>query len=189
MEPLGIARSPTGAEPKCVRCRHYKLYPPDPALLKSSPQHRCARIVDLVTDRRTETDCHTMRHPWGECGWYGKLFEDAPRPPPPPPPPPPLPPTPPEWRFWWTVLDAFLVLATLAILAHIIWWTLGDKTDQPRVIKTGEVSVRDGSCCVTTRTRLLVTDKRSLWQFEASPGVWENCGADCEKAWRRMLAE
>ena len=40
---------------------------------------------------------------------------------------------------------------------------------------------------VTARTRLLAIGKRSLWQFEASPGVWEDCGDDCEKALRRAL--
>ena len=86
-----------------------------------------------------------------------------------------------------------LVALLLALLA-LAFWRYEQETYQTRVIKTGEVSVKkvsvkDGSCCVTARTQLLDIGKRSVWQFEASPGVWEDCGDDCEKALRTKLAK
>ena len=66
------------------------------------------------------------------------------------------------------------------------------ETSQPRVIQTGEVSLRkvsmkDGTCCVTARTRLMAIGKRSLWQVEVSPGNWRDCGNDCEQVLRKAL--
>ena len=87
-------------------------------------------------------------------------------------------------------LITLLVLSALAISA-LAYWAYEQETDQPRVIQTGkvsfkrEISVKDGSCCVTARTQLLATGKRSLWQVEVSPGDWRDCGNDCEKALRR----
>ena len=94
---------------------------------------------------------------------------------------------------------ALLLLVSLALLALIYW--AYDKTrinptkkrrTQPRVIKTGEVSLKkvslkDGTCCVTARTRLMATGKSSLWQVEISPGNWRDCGNDCEQALQKAL--
>ena len=94
---------------------------------------------------------------------------------------------------------ALLLLVSLALLALIYWAYVNDtsqphenETDQPRVIKTGEVSLKkvsakDGTCCVTARTQLMATGKRSLWQVEASPGNWRDCGNDCEQTLRKAL--
>ena len=191
MKLLGNARGIKGYEkPNCVNCAHHMLHQADPVLIYSSPKHRCTIAIDLVTGAMTETDCYAMRHRWGACGPDAELFKllDAPVPPPPVPPP-----SPDEWDIR-KVLKALLVgLAALAILA-LVYWAYEHETDQPRVIQTGEVSVKkvsvkDGSCCVTARTQLLATGKRSLWQFEASPGVWEDCGDDCQEALRRKLAK
>jgi hypothetical protein len=184
VELLGVARSVTGDEPKCINCKHYKLYPPDPVLIYSSPKHRCTAAIDLVTGKMTETDCYAMRHRWVECGPDAKLFKLNDDPPPPPPPPPPHPPV--KW-----VTRLLVGLVALAILA-LAFWGYKQETAQPIVIKTGEVSVKkvsvkDGSCCVTARTRLLAKGGRSLWQFEASPGFWEDCGDDCQQALRRKV--
>ena len=61
--------------PNCVKCAYYKLYPPDPVLLYSSPKHRCTVAIDLVTGKNTETDCYAMRHIRGECGPDARFFE------------------------------------------------------------------------------------------------------------------
>lgn len=186
---LGSARSITGDErPKCADCAYHRLIPPDPVLIYSSPKHRCGAAIDLVTGKTIEADCYAMRHRWVECGPDAKLFKDRPAPPNEEtrPVPPPLPVE--------RDMNPLLVgLITLAILA-LAYWAYEHQTSQPSVIRTGEVrvkkvSVKDGSCCVTARTRLLATDKRSLWQFEPSPGVWEDCGDDCEKALRIKLAK
>jgi len=189
---LGNARSIKGHErPNCTKCARYKLYPPDPVLIYSSPKHHCTAAIDLVTGKMIETDCYAMRHRWGACGPDAKLFEDAPIDPDKPPAALLLP----EERSMRLGWKALLVgLGALAILA-LAYWAYGDETYQPSVIQTGEVSqmrevsVKDGSRRVTARTRLLAIGKRSLWQFEASPGVWEDCGDDCEKALRRKLAK
>jgi hypothetical protein len=189
VELLGVARSVTGAEPKCINCKHYKLYPPDPVLLYSSPKHRCTAAIDLVTGKMTETDCYAMRHRWVECGPEAKLFklnEDAPVPPPS------VPPILPVKKERIGLISLLAALAALALLVALAFWRYEQETAQPIVVKTGEVSVRrvsvkDGSCCVTARTRLVAIGKRSLWQFEASPNVWEDCGDDCEKALRTKL--
>jgi hypothetical protein len=173
----------------------YKLYPPDPVLIYSSPKHHCTAAIDLVTGAMTETDCYAMRHRWGACGPDAKLFEDAPA------------------NGETTAapllpveqgiregLKALLVgLGALALLALAFWVyeheTYEHETHQPTVIQTGdvsqmrEVSVKDGSSRVTARTRLLSIGERSLWQVEVSPGDWRDCGGDCEKALRRALAE
>jgi len=186
---LGVARSVTGDEPKCINCIHYKLYPPDPVLLYASPKHRCTAAIDLVTGKTIETDCYAMRHEWVECGPDAKLFKAAPAPPDE---------TAAEAstervrRSGWEAL--LFGLVALAILVTLVYRAYEHETDQPRVIQTGKVSVKkvsvkDGSCCVTARTRLVAIGGRSLWQFEASQGGWEDCGDDCEKALRRKLAK
>jgi hypothetical protein len=192
---LGIVRSATGNEPKCVDCKRHKLYPADPVLVFSSPKHRCTAVTDIVTGNTIETDCYAMRHERCECGPDAKLFEKA-REKPPPPPPPPKPPEPMN-KLW----VAFLLLVSLALLALIYWAYVKDtpqpyqkETDQPRVIKTGEVSLKrvsakDGTCCVTARTRLMATGTRSLWQVETSPGNWRDCGDDCEQTLRKALGK
>lgn len=194
---LGIVRSTTGKEPKCIDCKRHKLYPADPVLIFSSPKHRCTAVTDIVTGDTIETDCSAMRHGRCECGPDAKLFEarakngDAPikedplssR----------------RERGMSNVWIALLILGSLALLALIYWAYDNDtyqphekETSQPRVIKTGEVSLKkvsakDGACCVTARTRLMATGKRSLWQVEASPGNWRDCGNDCEQALRKAL--
>ena len=184
---LGNARGIKGYEqPNCTKCLYYKLCPPDPVLIYSSPKHRCTRAIDLVTGAMTETDCYAMRHRWGACGPYAKLFEDAPVDPDKPPPPPPPP-------NKWDIRALLVVLAALAVLA-LVYWAHEHQADRPRVTQTGEVSVKkvsmkDGSCCVPARTRLRATGGRSLWQVEVSPGDWRDCGNDCEKALRRTLAK
>jgi hypothetical protein len=192
---LGIVRSATGDEPKCVDCKRHKLYPADPVLIFSSPKHRCTAVTDIVTGNTIETDCYAMRDRRCECGPDAKLFEarakdeDASEKEEP------LAPQPPEplSKLW----IALLLLGSLALLALIYWAYDKDtsqphekETPQPRVIKTGEVSLKkvsmkDGTCCVTARTRLLATGKRSLWQVETSPGNWRDCGDDCEQALRK----
>ena len=194
---LGIVRSATGNEPKCIDCRRHKLYPADPVLIFSSPKHRCTAVIDIVTGKTIETDCYAMRHERCECGPDAKLFEArakegdasekgktlAPQPPEP------------LSKLW----IALLMLVSLAILA-LIYWAYAQETDQPheketsqpRVIQTGEVSLRkvsmkDGTCCVTARTRLMAIGKRSLWQVEVSPGNWRDCGNDCEQVLRKAL--
>jgi hypothetical protein len=194
---LGIVRSATGNEPKCIDCKRHKLYPADPVLIFSSPKHRCTAVTDIVTGDTIETDCYAMRHQRCECGPDAKLFEarakdgDAPKKEKPPP----------EDGGMSITSIALLLLGALALLALIYW--AYDKntsqphekeTDQPRVIKTGEVSLRrvsvkDGTCCVTARTRLMATSKRSLWQVEASPGNWRDCDNDCEQALRKALGK
>jgi hypothetical protein len=94
---------------------------------------------------------------------------------------------------------ALLILVPLALLALIYWAYDNDtsqphekETSQPRVIKTGQVtlkkvSMKDGTCCVTARTQLVAIGKRSLWQVEASPGNWRDCGNDCEQTLRKAL--
>ena len=184
---LGVARSVTGDEPKCVDCAYHRLIPPDPVLIYSWPKHRCAAAIDLVTGKTIETDCYAMRHRWVECGPDAKLFEPAP-PVDLPSPPSPAPPDPVRSMGLIPLLVGLVVLAILVALVYRAY-----EQDQPRVIQTGvvsvkKVSVKDGSCCVTARTRLLAKGGRSLWQFEASQGGWEDCGDDCEKALRRKLA-
>ncbi len=172
---------------KCTKCKYYKLYPPDPVLIYSSPKHRCTAITDLVTGDTIETDCYAMRRIRSECGPNATLFVDAP-------------------ANGGTAalspsveergrggLNALLFFGFLAILALAFLWAYEHDKDQPSVIKTGTVSVKnesrkDGSCCVTARTRLQATGNRSFWQFEASPGEWKDCGDDCEKALRKALA-
>ena len=193
MKLLGNARTIKGYEkPNCIDCANYKLYPPDPVLIYSSPKHRCTIAIDLVTGKRIETDCYAMRHRWGACGPHAERFENAP--------------TPPivenpladsskrEQGTRIGLIPLLVGLVALAILVALVYRAYEHETDQPRVIQTGEVSVKkvsvkDGSCCVTARTQLLATGKRSLWQFEASPGVWEDCGDDCQEALRRKLAK
>jgi hypothetical protein len=192
---LGIVRSTTGNEPKCVDCKRHTLYPADPVLIFSSPKHRCTAVTDIVTGKTIETDCYAMRHERCECGPGAKLFEKAPEKPSPPPPPPPSP-----SPLLYRILKALLVvLGSLALLALIYWAYVKDtpqprekETDHPRVIKTGEVSLKrvsakDGTCCVTARTQLMATAKRSLWQVEVSPGNWRDCGNDCEQTLRNAL--
>jgi len=147
-----------------------------------------------VTGDTIETDCYAMRHERCECGPTAKLFEKAQKPSPPPPPPQPAEPVNKLWV-------AFLLLVSLALLALIYWAYVKDmpqphekETDHPRVIKTGEVSLKrvsakDGTCCVTARTRLMATAKRSLWQVEVSPGNWRDCGNDCEQVLQKALAK
>ena len=190
VELLGNARSIKGDKsPKCVDCLHYRFYRPDPVLIYSSPKHRCAAAIDLVTGKIIETDCYAMRHRWVECGPDAKLFDPKGDPAPPDEKKPSAPPP----RLVERDMNPLLVgLIALAILALALWAYAHD-TDQPRVIETGKVSVKkvsvkDGSCCATARTQLLDIGKRSLWQFEASPGVWEDCGDDCQEALRRKLA-
>jgi len=182
---LGNARGIKGYEkPNCVNCAHHVLYEADPVLIYSSPKHRCTIAIDLVTGEMVETDCYAMRHHWGACGPHAERFEKAAAnggnttadPPPP---------VKPGMSIG---LIALLVLSALAIPA-LAYWAYEQETYQPSVTKTGEVSVKDGSCCVTARTRLLATGGRSLWQVEVSPGDWRDCGNDCEKALRRTLAE
>ncbi len=194
---LGIVRSTTGKEPKCIDCKRHKLYPADPVLIFSSPKHRCTAVTDIVTGDTIETDCSAMRHGRCECGPDAKLFEarakdgdasekeetPAARP----------------AERMSNVWIALLILSSLAILALIYWASDNDtsrphekETSQPRVIQTGEVSLRkgsvkDGTCCVTARTRLMAIGKRSLWQVEVSPGNWRDCGNDCEQVLRKAL--
>ncbi len=186
---FGNARGIKGHErKKCTKCANYRIHLRDPVLIYSSPKHHCAAAYDLVTGDERETDCYAMRHRWGACGPDARLFEPALAPPdkenssa--------LPTPPPEWD-----MNALLAgLIALAILALALW-AYEHETDQPRVIQTGtvsvkKVSVKDGSCCVTARTQLLATGKRSLWQFEASPGIWEDCGDSCLEALRRKVAK
>ena len=192
---LGIVRSTTGKEPKCVDCKRHKLYEADTVLIFSSPKHRCTAVIDIVTGDTIETDCYAMRHQRCECGPTAKLFEKAPEKPPSPPPPP-QPPEPVS-KLW----VAFLILLSLALLALIYWAYDIDtsqprekETDRPRVIKTGEVSLKkvsmkDGTCCVTARTRLMATGKSSLWQVETAPGNWRDCGNDCEQVLQKALGK
>ncbi|MGA9546980.1 MAG: hypothetical protein WBS14_04775 [Rhodomicrobium sp.] len=194
---LGIVRSTTGKEPKCIDCKRHKLYPADPVLIFSSPKHRCTAVTDIVTGDTIETDCSAMRHGRCECGPDAKLFEarakngDAPiredplssR----------------RERGMSNVWIALLILGSLALLALIYWAYDNDtyqphekETNLPRVIRPGEVSLRkgsakDGTCCVTARTRLMAIGKRSLWQVEVSPGNWRDCGNDCEQVLRKAL--
>lgn len=189
VEPLGNARSlKADTRPRCVDCSHYKLYPADPVLIRSSPKHRCTAAVDLVTGKTAETDCYAMRHIRCECGPDAKLFENASASPkeentsPAP--------LPQGERGMSIGSIALLLLGALAILA-LIYWAYAQDTDQPRVIQTGEVSLRkvsvkDGA---TARTRLLTIGKHSLWQVEASPGDWRDCGNDCEQALRKALTK
>ncbi len=79
-------------------------------------------------------------------------------------------------------------LGVLAILA-LASWAFEHGLYRPSVIQYGQVSVKDGSSRVTARTRLLAVGKRSLWQVEASPGDWQDCGDDCKEALRRALAQ
>jgi hypothetical protein len=188
-ELLGNARSVTGDQPKCKDCAHYKLYPADPVLIYSWPSHRCTAATDLVTGKTIETDCYAMRHDGCECGQVGKLFKDAD--------------APANGEKPTAASGAargggigdalralLLVLGALGLLA-LIFWGYGRETDPPKVIKTGEVSLKrkvsakDRPCCVTARTRLMAGS--SLWQVEVSPGDWKNCGDDCEKALRVAL--
>jgi hypothetical protein len=194
---LGIVRSATGKEPKCVDCKRHKLYPADPVLIFSSPKHRCTAVTDIVTGDTIETDCHAMRDRRCECGPDAKLFEarakdgDAPD----------NEKSHSEDRGMGIASIALLLLLSLALLALIYWAYDNDtsrprekETSQPRVIKTGEVtlkkvSMKDGTCCVTARTRLMAIGKRSLWQVEASPGNWRDCGNDCEQSLRKALGK
>ncbi len=187
-ELVGVARSIKGdSRPNCAKCKWHRLDAADPVLIFSSPRHRCTKAIDLVTGDTIETDCYAMRHPRSECGPDARLFEDAPG------------------NGGETTaapvrlaeqdvgkgLKALLALGVLALLALAFWWAYEHDTDQARVIQTGEVSVKDGSGKnrVTTRTRLVSIGKRPLWQFEASPGEWKDCGDDCERALRRALAK
>jgi hypothetical protein len=194
---LGIVRSTTGNEPKCIDCKRHKLYPADPVLIYSWPKHRCTAVTDIVTGKTIETDCHAMRDRRCECGPDAKLFEarakdgdasDNEK-------------SPSEDRGMGIASIALLLLLSLALLA-LIYWAYGKDTSQPhekeasqpRVIQTGEVSLRkvsvkDRPCCVTARTRLLAIGKRSLWQVEVSPGDWRDCGNDCEQALRKAMAK
>ena len=193
-ELVGNARSIKGdTRPNCDKCKHYRRDAADPVLIFSSPKHCCTKAIDLVTGDTIETDCYAMRHPRAECGPDAKLFEDA------------LaspdddqtaePASLPDEQGMGEGWKAFFgFLGAIAILALAFWLAYEYDQDQPRVIKTGEVSVKNesskrGSCCVTAHTRLLASGNRSFWQFEASPGEWKDCGDDCEKAVRRALAK
>ena len=116
---LGIVRSTTGKEPKCIDCKRHKLYPADPVLIFSSPKHRCTAVIDIVTGKTIETDCYAMRHERCECGPAAKLFQarakdgDAPEEEKTPPPQP----AEPVNKLW----VAFLLLVSLALLALIYW--------------------------------------------------------------------
>jgi hypothetical protein len=189
---LGIVRSRTGDEPKCIDCKRHKLYPADPVLIYSWPKHRCTAVTDIVTGDTIETDCYAMRHERCECGPDATLFEarakdgDAPEKEK-------TPAASPVEPGMSIASIALLLLGAIAILA-LIYWAYAQETDQPRVIQTGEVSLRkvsvkDRPCCVTARTRLLTIGKRSLWQVEVSPGDWRDCGNDCERALRKALAK
>jgi len=192
---LGIVRSTTGKEPKCVDCKRHKLYPADPVLIFSSPKHRCTAVTDIVTGDTIETDCHAMRDRRCECGPDAKLFEarakgvgatekEKPRP---------------VDGGMGIISIALLLLLSLALLALIYWAYDNDTSqrqekEQPRVIKTGQVtlkkvSMKDGTCCVAARTRLMATGKSSLWQVETSPGNWRDCGNDCEQALQKALGK
>jgi len=150
-----------------------------------------------VTGDTIETDCYAMRHHRCECGPDAKLFEarakgadtseeEKPRP---------------VDGGMGIISIALLLLGALALLALIYWAYDNDtsqprekETPQPRVIKTGEVplkkvSMKDGTCCVTARTRLMATGKSSLWQVETSPGNWRDCGNDCEQALQKALGK
>lgn len=177
---------------RCKDCAYYRRDPADPVLIFSSPKHRCTAAIDLVTNETIETDCYAMRHERCECGPDAKLFEaranggDAPEKEK-------TPAAPPVEPGMSIGSIALLVLGALAILA-LIYWAYAQETDQPRVIQTGEVSLRkvsvkDGTCCVTARTRLMAIGKRSLWRVEVSPGDWRDCGNDCEQALRKALAK
>ena len=160
---LGIARIPKKYDdrPKCSNCKNYKLYPPDPVLIYSRPKHYCTAIKDLVTDSTIETDCYAMRRIWAECGPSAELFD--PKPPDDVGTPEPPSPVDPGMRGVWKAL--FGLLGALAILALAFWLAYEYDKEQHRVIQTGQVSVKTeslkgGSCCVTARTRLLVSGNR-----------------------------
>lgn len=191
---LGIVRSTTGDEPKCVDCKRYKPIAADSVLLYSSPKHHCTAITDIVTGKTIDTDCYAMRHEWCECGPNAVLFkakdtsakEEKPAPDP----------DPVVVRVIGKALIAFLVgLGLLAILLALAFWRYGTSTPQSRVIQTGkvsemrEVSVKDGFRRVTARTRLLATGKSSLWQVEVSPDNWTDCGNDCGKTLLKAIRE
>jgi hypothetical protein len=194
---LGIVRSTTGKEPKCIDCKRHKLYEADPVLIFSSPKHRCTAVIDIVTGDTIETDCYAMRHQRCECGPTAKLFEartkgaDATK----------KEESHLEGGGMSIISIALLLLVSLALLALIYWAYDIDtsqphekETPQPRVIKTGEVSLKrvsakDGTCCVTARTRLMAIGKSSLWQVETSPGNWRDCGNDCEQALQKALGK
>lgn len=195
---LGNARSITGDKrPKCVDCAYHRFYRPDPVLIYSSPKHRCAAAIDLVTGKTIETDCYAMRHRWAECGPDAKLFEKAKAPPPPDD----KKPTPEERRrrnVWEVLLIGLITLAILATVTYWLYkslWASGTEADQPKIIRTGEVSLRtvsvkDGTCCViTARTQLLAQGGSSLWRVQVSPGDWRDCGGDCEEVLRKALAK
>ncbi len=93
-------------------------------------------------------------------------------------------------RLRITSLNAALVgaLGVVAIMG-VAYWAFQQGLYRPSVISRGQVTAADGRSRVTVRTRLVAVGKRSLWQFEVSPGTWRDCGDDCEKALRRALAE
>ena len=146
--------------------------------------------MDLVTGKTIETDCYAMRHRWVECGPDAKLFD---------------PENSPKRRedkgggsSPSETGHEYRIDSVPGPIGHpcdigCSRFTAVPTRDastprHPNRRSLGEeVSVKDGSCCVTARTQLLATGKRSLWQFEASPGVWEDCGDDCQEALRRKL--
>ena len=79
-------------------------------------------------------------------------------------------------------------MGVLAILGAADW-AFEHGVYKPAVIGQGQVTANDGGSHVTARTRLLAVGKRSLWQVELSPGDWQDCGDNCEKALRRALAK
>ncbi len=189
----GNARSIEGdTRPKCSKCKNYKLVPADPVLLFASPKHLCLKAIDLVTSEMTETDCYAMRHIRSECGPDAKLFEEASAKDETPTAEAPVAPVGPG--IGRELKDLSAAVALLVLLALVAFWVSQYELNQSRVIRTGEVTLRegsakDGSRRVTARTRLLAIGKRQVWQFEASPGDWRDCGDDCEKALRKALGK
>jgi hypothetical protein len=79
-------------------------------------------------------------------------------------------------------------LAVVAVLG-IASWAFERGFYRPSVVQRGHVTVADGWNHVTASTRLLAIGRRSLWQVEVTPGIWRDCGSDCENALRKALAE
>jgi hypothetical protein len=79
--------------------------------------------------------------------------------------------------------------ATVVAIMGVAYWAFEHSFFEPRIVRRGQISLIEGRDRITVPTRLLDLGRRSLWQFEVSPGVWKDCGYDCEKALRRALAE
>jgi hypothetical protein len=59
---------------------------------------------------------------------------------------------------------------------------------RPQIVATGSITVTSKFLPgqrINAETRLAAVGRRSFWQVESSPGVWQDCGSDCAAVLRQ----